>query len=114
MLRAALSFAAVAAVLTLTPGIDTALVIRTALRSGRRAAIIAGVGICTGVVVWGTLAGVGITAVLAASQLAYDILRWAGAAYLLILGTRSLLALRARAVDGEQPLNDPPRSRWSA
>jgi RhtB (resistance to homoserine/threonine) family protein len=114
MLRTALSFAAVAALFTLTPGLDTALVIRTALRSGRTAAIVAGVGVSTGVVIWGALAGLGITAVLTASRLAYDILRWVGAAYLLYLGIRSLLALRASQTDSEQAAREPPRSRFAA
>jgi threonine/homoserine/homoserine lactone efflux protein len=114
MLRAALSFAAVAALFTLTPGLDTALVIRTALRGGRTAAIVAGIGVSTGVLIWGALAGVGITAVLTASRLAYDILRWVGAAYLLYLGIRSLLAVRTTASDTEQPAPDAPRNWFAA
>ncbi|MEV0616871.1 LysE family translocator [Nonomuraea sp. NPDC050404] len=91
------SFAAVVALLTVTPGLDTALVLRTSLLAGRRPAWGVTLGIQLGTLVWGVLTAAGLSALLAASQLAYDVLRWAGAAYLLWMGLRMLLAR-----DGEQ------------
>ncbi|SEG87728.1 Threonine/homoserine/homoserine lactone efflux protein [Nonomuraea solani] len=85
------SFAAVAALLTLTPGLDTALILRTSLLAGRRPAWGVTLGIQLGTLVWGILTAAGLSALLAASQLAYDILRWAGAAYLIWMGLRMLL-----------------------
>ncbi|MFC7304482.1 LysE family translocator [Streptomyces monticola] len=84
------SFALVVGLLTVTPGIDTALVLRTAALGRRRRAWGVVLGIQTGTLLWGTLTSLGLTALLTASQLAYDILRWAGAAYLLWLGGRML------------------------
>lgn len=83
---ALLSFAVVALLLTLIPGVDTALILRSAVVRSKADAFIAALGICTGVFLWGLLAAAGASAVLAASHLAYQILTYAGAAYLVFLG----------------------------
>ncbi|MEV5711166.1 LysE family translocator [Actinoallomurus sp. NPDC052274] len=88
---ALLTFAGVAALLTLVPGPDSLLVLRTAIAQGRRAALVAALGIQVGCLWWGAAAGLGLTAVLAASHTLYTVLRWAGAAYLLYLGVRLLI-----------------------
>ncbi len=84
------SFAVVAALVTIIPGLDTALVVRTTVTQGRRQGFAAALGINTGVLVWGAAAAVGVSALLAASQLAYDVVRAMGAAYLVWLGTAML------------------------
>jgi len=84
------SFAVVAGLVTIIPGLDTALVVRTTVTQGRRRGFAAALGINTGVLVWGVAAAVGVSALLAASQLAYDVVRAAGAAYLVWLGTTML------------------------
>jgi threonine/homoserine/homoserine lactone efflux protein len=89
-----LAFSLVAALLTITPGIDTALVIRSTLGAGRATGLRTAAGICSGVVTWGFLSAVGVSAVLTASRVAYDVLRLVGAAYLVYLGVRTLLATR--------------------
>jgi threonine/homoserine/homoserine lactone efflux protein len=81
------SFAVVAGLVTIIPGLDTALVVRTTVTQGRRRGFAAAFGINTGVLVWGAAAAVGVSALLAASQLGYDVIRAAGAAYLVWLGT---------------------------
>jgi threonine/homoserine/homoserine lactone efflux protein len=86
------SFAAVVALLTLTPGLDTALILRTSLLAGRRPAWGVVLGIQLGTLIWGVLTAAGLSALLAASHLAYDILRWAGAAYLVWMGVRMIMA----------------------
>ena len=87
---ATLAFAAAAAVLTLTPGADTMLVLRTAMVGGRRPGVLAGLGVCTGLFFWGAAAGFGLTAIVLASRLAYDALRVVGAAYVLFLEVGAL------------------------
>ncbi|MEU2515395.1 LysE family translocator [Streptomyces syringium] len=95
------SFALVVGLLTLTPGLDTALVLRTAALGRRRRAWGVVLGIQTGILVWGALTSLGVTALLTASQVAYEILRWAGAVYLLWMGTRMLIdAWRGMRADG--------------
>ncbi|MBF8186068.1 LysE family translocator [Nonomuraea sp. K274] len=91
------SFAAVVALLTLTPGLDTALILRTSLLAGRRPALGVTLGIQLGTLIWGLLTAAGLSALLAASQPAYNVLRWAGAAYLVWMGVRMVMAARSGA-----------------
>jgi threonine/homoserine/homoserine lactone efflux protein len=95
------AFSGAAALLTVTPGLDTALVLRTSASEGRRRAAAAGAGILAGCLMWGVVVGLGLGALLAASQLAYTILKWAGAAYLVWLGLQLLLHPRRTFEDGE-------------
>lgn len=93
-----LAFVAAAGVLTITPGVDTAMVLRSSASSGPRAGAAAGLGICAGLFVWGAGAAFGLTALLAASTVAFTIVKWAGAAYLVYLGAK-LLAKPRTALD---------------
>jgi threonine/homoserine/homoserine lactone efflux protein len=85
-IEAIAGFSVAAGLLTILPGLDTALVLRTAAVEGPRRAALAGLGITLGCLVWGTAVAVGLGALLAASHVAFTILKWAGAAYLLWLG----------------------------
>lgn len=107
-----IAFLLAAALLTVTPGLDTALVLRTAAAEGARRAFAASLGICLGCLAWGALVAVGLGILLQASELAYLALKWAGAAYLLYLGLRLLFAPRAEAGAGEA--EPPARSNWFA
>jgi threonine/homoserine/homoserine lactone efflux protein len=109
---AVLGFAVVAAALTVTPGLDTALVLRATLTRSRGEAAATGAGIVAGLFVWGAAAAVGISALLTASQLAYDVLRYAGAAYLVWFGLR--LLVRAARGTGTDPDVAPAASGWRA
>ena len=84
------AFVAAASLLTIAPGLDTALVLRTAATRGARSAALAGLGIATGCFGWAVLVALGLGALLAASQLAYTVLRWIGAAYLVWTGYKML------------------------
>ena len=112
MTAALIGFAVVAGLMTLVPGIDTALVLRTAVTQGRARAFAAAAGISLGVFVWGIAAALGVSALLAASQLAFTVLRWAGAVYVVWLGL-TLLVKAGRGehlgIDGEQ---ETPESAW--
>jgi threonine/homoserine/homoserine lactone efflux protein len=111
---AVLGFAVVAAALTVTPGLDTALVLRAALTGRRRDAMATAAGIVAGLFVWAAAAAVGISALLTASTVAFDVLRYAGAGYLLWVGGRLLWqALRTRSVP-EVAADGPPPSVWRA
>ena len=89
-----IAFTLAAALLTVTPGLDTALVLRTAAAEGPRRAFFAGLGICLGCLVWGLIVALGLGILLETSVLAYTILRWVGAAYLLYLGIQLILSRR--------------------
>jgi threonine/homoserine/homoserine lactone efflux protein len=99
--QALLSFACAAGLLTITPGLDTALVLRTAAVEGRKPAMLAGFGICFGCLAWGVAASFGLSALLAVSQFAYNALRIIGACYLGYLGiTFFIRSFSARSADG--------------
>jgi len=107
------TFAVVALALTMTPGLDTALVLRSALTRSRGDAAATAAGIVAGLFVWGAAAAVGISALLTASQLAYDVLRYAGAAYLVWFGLR-LLVRAVRGTLATEPAGAAGSSPWRA
>lgn len=94
MVASLIAFTVAAALLTVTPGLDTALVLRTAAVEGPKRAWCAALGIGTGCLVWGLLAAAGLGIVLLASELAYRVLQIAGAAYLAYLGCKLLFIRR--------------------
>jgi threonine/homoserine/homoserine lactone efflux protein len=89
-----IAFVLAASLIVITPGLDTALVLRTAASGGARRALMAGAGIACGCLCWGTIVAVGLGALLAASEFAYTALRWAGATYLFYLGARLIASPR--------------------
>lgn len=109
--QAVLGFAVVAGLLTIIPGIDTALVLRSAISRGRGYAFAAALGINAGCLVWGVAAAVGASALLAASEVAYRILTLAGAAYLVWLGI-SLLRTSLRPHHASAAVDAPRASAW--
>lgn len=104
--EALIAFTLAAGLLTLTPGLDTALVIRTAAAEGPRRASGAAIGIGLGCLVWGTAASFGVGALLTASELAYTVLKWAGALYLAWTGIRMILKPRDQFEPGEMKAVD--------
>jgi threonine/homoserine/homoserine lactone efflux protein len=98
-----LAFTAAAALLTMTPGLDTALVLRTAASEGPRRALWSGLGIVTGCFLWAAIVAGGLSALLVASESAYKALRWLGAAYLLYVGLRLLWRPRESLVEEAVP-----------
>ena len=90
--QALAGFAVVAAFLTILPGIDSALILRSALTQSKRHAYVTGFGIASGTFVWGAAAAVGAAALLAASELAFVVLKIVGAAYLVFLGVSMIVA----------------------
>jgi threonine/homoserine/homoserine lactone efflux protein len=87
-----LLFIAAGWLLNLTPGPDVLYIVSHSLRSGARAGIVAGLGITTGCFVHIFAAALGVGALLAASATAFNLLKWAGAAYLLYVGVRLLFS----------------------
>jgi threonine/homoserine/homoserine lactone efflux protein len=89
----------VAVVLIVTPGPDTALIIRQALRGGARAASRSAAGIGVGSSVWALASVLGVAVLLESSATAFTVLKLAGAAYLIYLGARSLVRSFGAAPD---------------
>ncbi len=110
---AVLSFALVAGLLTIIPGLDTALVLRAAISQGRPQAFATGLGVASGALVWGAAAAAGVSALLVASRIGYDAVRTAGAAYLLYLGLRLLWsAWHEGAGVAADVAEGPPETVW--
>jgi threonine/homoserine/homoserine lactone efflux protein len=93
---ALLGFALASTLLILAPGPDSMLVMRNTMRGGRRSGLITACGTVSGLTVWAVAAALGLTALLRVSHVGYDVLRFAGAAYLIWLGAGSLGLIRRR------------------
>ena len=95
-----LMFIAAGWLLNLTPGPDVLYIVTRALKNGLRAGLVAVLGIVAGCLVHVGAAAIGVGALLAASSAAFTLLKWLGAAYLLWLGLRLLLARGDGALAG--------------
>lgn len=84
------TFLPIALLVTVTPGAATANVIRSAMRGGRRAGVLTIAGNSVGVLAWGLLSVLGISALVAASEVAFLALKVTGAVVLVWLGVQSL------------------------
>jgi threonine/homoserine/homoserine lactone efflux protein len=92
-----LAFLGVALLVIVTPGQDTALTIRNTLLGGRRGGILTAAGVAAGQATWTLATSAGLAAILVASERLFDLVRLAGAAYLIWLGAQALRsALRGR------------------
>lgn len=109
-------FALVAFLITIVPGPDVAFTLRWAIREGRGHAFAGVFGIACGCLLWAFAGAFGLVALLNASRTAYEVLRYAGAAYLLYLGARTLWRARRGLGETGQPEDDgtPAASRWTA
>ena len=83
-----LPFLAAALALNLTPGADMTYVISRSVAQGRSAGLASAFGIFTGAVVHTVLAAAGVSALLAASEVGFQVLKWAGAGYLVWLAIK--------------------------
>jgi threonine/homoserine/homoserine lactone efflux protein len=90
------AFAAINLVITMVPGIDTALVMRSSVKYGTRYGMLTALGTSTGQVVQASAAALGLSAILLQSALAFEIVKYVGAAYLVVLGALALWASRKR------------------
>ncbi len=112
--QALTGFALLAAVLTVIPGLDTALVLRASLSRGRRHAIATALGINSGAFAWGAGAAVGATALLAVSELAFTALKLAGAVYLIGFGVVLFVKTLTRRQWADSVPDPGPGSLWAA
>ncbi len=79
-------------ILTITPGLDTAVVIRNTSRSGIKDGCVTSLGICSGLFIHAIFSAIGISAILLQSAEAFQVMKWVGAAYLIYLGLNSIRA----------------------
>ena len=111
---AVLSIAGVALLGAVSPGPDFFVLTRRTAASGRGAGLMCAAGMATGIFLWGTAAGDGIGALLAASAAAFSVVKFTGAAYLVFLGLRAWLsAYRGGSAWAPEAAAAPPPARGS-
>jgi threonine/homoserine/homoserine lactone efflux protein len=99
-------FAAAAVVLLVVPGPAVLYIVAQSLEHGRQAGFVSMLGVQAGALVHVAAAALGLSALLVRSAVAFDAVRYAGAAYLVFLGVRTLLGRGRPGVPGEER---PPR-----
>jgi len=103
-------FLATAMVLLAIPGPAVLYVVTRSIEMGRAGGLSSCAGITTGTVVHVALATAGLSSLILASALAFDAVKYVGAAYLVLLGVRRLLTRKEAALEGERA----PRTRRRA
>ncbi|MEV1177767.1 LysE family translocator [Nonomuraea sp. NPDC049784] len=96
-----LAFAGACVLIAMVPGVSTAIILRQTLRAGRGSGLAATLGNETGILLWGLAAAFGLSALLVASQLAYDVMRIVGAVVLVAMGAQSLWQARKGSKQSE-------------
>lgn len=91
-----LGFLGLCLVITLTPGLDTAMVLRNSLRRGPRAGVLTSLGCALGLFVHAAAVAFGLAAILLQSAVVFEVVRWCGVVVLVVIG---VLSLRSAAVD---------------
>ncbi len=99
-----LLFALSAAALVAVPGPNLLYIMTRSIADGRRAGVASALGVETGTLVWIAAAAAGLAAVLASSELAFNVVKWAGVAYLVYLGVRTLRRPAPIPLGGAEPL----------
>jgi threonine/homoserine/homoserine lactone efflux protein len=94
-----LAFVPVAALLTITPGVTTAMVVRNAARGGQRQALACTLGNEVGVITWALLAAIGVAAIVATSAEVFSVVKLLGAVVLVVIGVQSIRGVKATRED---------------
>src|SRR5271154_2113695 len=100
-----LIFLSAAVVLAITPGPGIFYVLARSLRGGRREGVLSAAGTFLGGLVHVAAAAFGLSAILAASAIAFETVRYAGAAYLIYLGYRMIRSRHEEMNEGELETN---------
>ena len=97
LLQVVPAFALTVLIIVAVPGQGVAMVLRQSILSGKEAAFYSVFGNTTGLIVWGILSSVGLSAIFQASPTAFNVLKWAGVAYLTLLSIQTLMQLKNQA-----------------
>ena len=104
-----LTFVAAGLALNIVPGADMTFIIAAAARGGRRDGVTASLGVGAGALVHVLAAALGLSAILASSQALFNLIKWAGAAYLLWI---AFSLVRRRGGEGAEGAPRPPSGGW--
>jgi threonine/homoserine/homoserine lactone efflux protein len=109
-----LAFVLAGLALNIVPGADMTFVIASAARGGRRDGVVAALGIGAGTLVHICAAVLGLSAILASSRTAFDIVKWVGAAYLLYIAVSLVVSGERQSEDGARPARAGLQLFWAA
>ena len=96
-------------IFTITPGLDTLLVLNRSLTGGRRAGTLSSIGISISIMCHTTLAAFGLSLLIAQSETAFAVLKYLGAAYLCYMGLSSIIPRKAGELTPQKPEEGPAR-----
>lgn len=97
LLKVLPAYALTVLIIVAVPGQGVAMVLRQAILSGKQAAFYSVLGNSSGLIIWGLLSSVGLSAIFQASPVAFNILKWLGVGYLTLLSIQTLLQLKHEA-----------------
>jgi len=98
--------------LNLLPGPDTMYIVGRSVAQGRRADFLSVLGICSGIFIHTTAAAFGLSAILFASSVAFNAVKWAGAIYLVYLGLQMFLSKNQEPQEKTDMLTTPSVDHW--
>src|SRR5258708_39111447 len=98
-----LAFLGISLVVIMSPGPDTALTIRNTLLGGARAGVFTAIGVSAGQIIWALAASAGGVGLLVASAPVFEVLKLAGAAYLIWIGGQTLYSAFRRTPSVARP-----------
>ena len=99
-------FLASSIMLNMVPGADTIYILSKAITGGKKKGIVSALGISTGILIHTVLASLGLSAILASSALAFNLMKLAGAAYLIVMGIRTIFSKKELLPTGESEQED--------
>lgn len=103
MLDGMAAFVVASLLVSMAPGVTTVVIMRQSMRFGRSAGVATVLGNETGWLLWSMTAALGLSALLLASQLAYDVMRICGAVMLVGLGIKVVWEARRGTLAGSEP-----------
>lgn len=94
LLRAVPAFGLTTLLLVMVPGQGVAMVLRQSILGGSKSALLSAIGNCAGILVWAASSAVGLSAIFAKSHTAYNLLKWAGVIFLVVVSIQTLFTLK--------------------
>lgn len=102
------AFLVTCVLIVVAPGPSFAVIVNQSIRHGRRAGLLVVAGNTTALTFWASASALGLTALIRTSEIAFTVLKVAGAAYLCFLGVQTLLRSRRHRVDATEQVPEPP------
>lgn len=109
-----IAFVVTCALVVMAPGPSFAVIVNQSIRHGRRAGLQVVAGNTTALTIWATASALGLTALIRTSEIAFTVLKVAGAGYLCYLGVRTLLRSRRHAADEAETQPEQGKTGWAA